>query len=57
VVGADSAAVLDGSRVMARVRRGTRLAVLEQRGQWLRVTPPGSDKSGWIALGEVRAEE
>jgi len=57
VVGADSAAVMDGSRVMARVRRGTRLAVLEQRGQWLRVTPPGSDKSGWIALGEVRAEE
>jgi hypothetical protein len=48
---------MDGSRIMARVRRGTRLAVLEQRDEWLRVTPPGSDKSGWIQVNEVRAEQ
>jgi len=41
--------VMDGAKVLARVPRGTRLWVLEEKEGWLHVNDPKSDQRGWIS--------
>lgn len=45
-----------GSAVVAKVRKGDRLTLLEEQPDWLRVALP-SGKEGWVAARYVRKEE
>jgi type IV secretory pathway VirB10-like protein len=53
-VTANPGQIMDGAKVLARVPRGTRLWVLEEKAGWLNVNDPKSDQRGWISERAVQ---
>lgn len=53
VVTDDSASIKSGTNVLGRVSRGTRLTVVQTKGDWYQVRVPGKDQLGWIYAKQV----
>lgn len=48
VVTTDQAPLQDGPKLLARVRQGARLNVVETNGEWLKIAIPNQSRYGWI---------